>query len=224
MISPVQVMSRQAVVLIGCGAQAKYCWEIFSILNRPVIRVLDPIGKKVGSKFYGLPVEAYSKESLLALGSGEDNFEVAVCASDTALKDEIMGSIENQVSLASAIHPASIIAGTADIGPGAIINPGAVIQPNVRLGKGVMIHANTVVEHDCRVGDYVNLAMGVILAGGVKVNKRATVFTRAVVTPNITIGSDAVVGAGSLVLHDIPDNTLAYGSPAMAIKRLGDRK
>lgn len=39
-----------------------------------------------------------------------------------------------------------------------------------------------------------------------------------VVLPGVTIGSGCVIGAGSVVTHDIPDNYLAYGNPCKAIR------
>ena len=40
------------------------------------------------------------------------------------------------------------------------------------------------------------------------------------ILPGVTIGSGSVIGANSLVTHDIPDNSLAYGSPAKVVKDL----
>ncbi len=40
------------------------------------------------------------------------------------------------------------------------------------------------------------------------------------VLPGVTIGSNVVIGAGSVVVHDIPDNSVAVGNPAKVIKTL----
>ena len=40
------------------------------------------------------------------------------------------------------------------------------------------------------------------------------------VLPGVTIGDNVVVGAGSLVTRDIPDNTLAYGHPCRPIRSI----
>ena len=41
-----------------------------------------------------------------------------------------------------------------------------------------------------------------------------------VVLPGVTIGNGCVIGAGSVVTHDIPDNYLAYGNPCKAIREI----
>ena len=41
---------------------------------------------------------------------------------------------------------------------------------------------------------------------------------------NICIGEDTFVGAGSVVLNDLPDGVLAYGAPAKVIRELNDEE
>lgn len=41
-----------------------------------------------------------------------------------------------------------------------------------------------------------------------------------IVCPGVTIGANTVVGAGSVVVHDLPEGVLAVGSPARAIRSL----
>lgn len=44
-----------------------------------------------------------------------------------------------------------------------------------------------------------------------------------VVMPGVTIGAGAVVGANSVVTHDVPDHSVAVGSPARVVRRFGPR-
>lgn len=46
----------------------------------------------------------------------------------------------------------------------------------------------------------------------------------ATICPGVTIGNRAVVGAGSVVTKDIPDDSLAVGNPARVIRKLNDRR
>jgi maltose O-acetyltransferase len=42
-----------------------------------------------------------------------------------------------------------------------------------------------------------------------------------IVCPGVTIGRDTVVGAGAVVIRDLPDGVLAVGNPARVVRTLG---
>ena len=45
-------------------------------------------------------------------------------------------------------------------------------------------------------------------------------YTHLIVCPGVHIGRRCIIGAGSVVVHDIPDDCLAVGNPAVIKKRL----
>lgn len=212
-------VNPKRVALIGCGAQARYCWEIFQPTADEVVAVFDPIGRLVGSSFYGLEVRPWDPKALSDGAAGATH--AMVCAAKPALKKELTRLVEPRLPLTRALHPDCTVASTASLGLNTIVNPKAVIGPDARVGAGCMLHAGVVVEHDCQLGDYVNLAMGVILAGRVRVGPGATIFSGSVVAPNLSIGAGTVVGAGSLVLSDLPPGVIAHGSPAKVMGKAG---
>ncbi len=107
------------------------------------------------------------------------------------------------------------------------IHPGAQIAQGVFIdhGMGVVIGETAVVEEN------VVLFHGVTLGGtGKDQGKRhPTVLSGAMVAAHsqilgpITIGRNAKIGAGSVVLHDIPDNATAVGAPARVVRMNGVR-
>ena len=82
-------MNRSHTVLIGCGAQAKYALDIFSLLNVTVDSVLDPIGHKTNS-YLGehLIEDAETFLDLLPDNESGQTLSVLVCLSDNLLKSE----------------------------------------------------------------------------------------------------------------------------------------
>lgn len=54
----------------------------------------------------------------------------------------------------------------------------------------------------------------------VRIKKNAWLGMNVTVCPGVTIGENAVVGAGSVVVKDIPDNAVAVGNPAKVIRYL----
>jgi maltose O-acetyltransferase len=54
----------------------------------------------------------------------------------------------------------------------------------------------------------------------VVIGDRVWIANRSMILPGVTIGDDAVIGAGSVVVTDIPERSLAMGNPARVIKKL----
>lgn len=56
--------------------------------------------------------------------------------------------------------------------------------------------------------------------GPVHIQRNAWIGTNATILPGVTIGKNAIVGAGSVVTKDVPANTVVAGVPAKLIKRI----
>jgi UDP-2-acetamido-3-amino-2,3-dideoxy-glucuronate N-acetyltransferase len=54
------------------------------------------------------------------------------------------------------------------------------------------------------------------------IKKGASIGANATILPGITIGLNAIVGAGAVVTKDVPDSVLVLGNPARIVKRLED--
>ena len=58
----------------------------------------------------------------------------------------------------------------------------------------------------------------VIKTKEIHIKKNAWIGARVCILPGVTIGENAIVGTGSIVTKDIPDNSIAVGNPAKVIK------
>ncbi|MDO5849410.1 MAG: sugar O-acetyltransferase [Methanobrevibacter sp.] len=118
---------------------------------------------------------------------------------------------------------------------------------NIKIGKGVFINVDAVfLDPDViEIGDYTMFGPGVhvytanhpvrtddrIVMGEdgkytftnftrpVKIGRKCWIGGRSTILPGVTIGNNVVIGTGSLVNKDIPDNSIAVGSPARIIGR-----
>lgn len=126
------------------------------------------------------------------------------------------------------------IGDNARIGKNCVIANGAYIDRNVKIGNNVRIHNKAllynglIVEDNCFIGPAAcftndkhprhdstrNLA-----AISWRMKKGAAVGANATILPDVTIGRNAVVGAGSVVVSSIPDNAVVCGNPAKLIKK-----
>ena len=60
----------------------------------------------------------------------------------------------------------------------------------------------------------------VIKTGEIHIKKNAWIGARVNILPGVTIGENAIVGTGSIVTKDVPDNTVVVGNPARIVKEL----
>lgn len=56
------------------------------------------------------------------------------------------------------------------------------------------------------------------------IGNNVSIYTNAVVAGNITIGDDVKIGAGAVVMQDVPDHSLVFGNPCQIIKNNNGRK
>ncbi|RLQ91783.1 serine O-acetyltransferase [Falsibacillus albus] len=104
---------------------------------------------------------------------------------------------------------------------------GIEIHPGARIGRRFFIDhgMGVVIGETCEIGDNVTVYQGVTLGGtGKEKGKRhptikdnALIATGAKVLGSITIGEYSKIGAGSVVLKDVPDNSTVVGIPGRVV-------
>ena len=108
---------------------------------------------------------------------------------------------------------------------------GIEIHPGAKIGRRFFIDhgMGVVIGETCEIGDNVTIYQGVTLGGTGKekgkrhptVKDNALIATGAKVLGSITIGENAKIGAGSVVLQDVPANSTVVGIPGRIVVQNG---
>lgn len=123
-----------------------------------------------------------------------------------------------------------------EIGDNVSIGTHSIIEHHVQIGNHVRIHSNvfipeySILEDDAWVGPGVVFTNALYpLSPEVKVNLRgphvlsgSKIGANATLLPGITIGRNALVGAGAVVVRDVPDGKVVVGNPARIIKDVSE--
>lgn len=114
---------------------------------------------------------------------------------------------------------------------------------NTYMGHHVYANYNLVIVDDCPVyiGNYVMFGPNVTITVtghplAPEFRRKAAQFSlpvhigddvwvgaNVVILPGVTIGNNVVIGAGSVVTHDIPDNVVAFGTPCRVVREITER-
>ena len=115
---------------------------------------------------------------------------------------------------ATLVHPAATLGYDVRVGAGTVICAGVRVTTNISLGRHVHLNINATVGHDCTLADYVTVNPLVAISGGVTIGSESMLGTNSAVLQQLSIGDRSVVGAGSCVVRDVPDDTVVKGVPA----------
>ena len=160
------------------------------------------------------------------LGKTEDasNYPEAffVCAvGASAVRERIvqnLKAINPGIKFATIIDPSVEISDLVEIGEGAIICAHTIITVNISIGEHVIINLDCTVGHDAVLKDFVTLYPSVNVSGITNIGHAAELGTGMQIIQGKTIGDYSIIGAGAVVVKDIPAKCTAVGSPAKPIK------
>lgn len=100
------------------------------------------------------------------------------------------------------------------ISRGCIFERKVLLGPDVHVGEFVTILSTTIVGYDVRIGNYSQIGSFVFVGGGALIEDDVVIHPHATILPKVRIGKGAVIGAGSVVIRDVPPNTTVMGNPA----------
>lgn len=154
------------------------------------------------------------------LATIEENIWVIIAVGAARVKKiiaEKLSQYEN-IHFATLIDPSVILSDRIEIKEGSIICAGTILTVDITIGRHVILNLDCTVGHDVIIEDYVTAYPSVNISGNVIVGEEAELGTGMQIIQGKKIGKQSIVGAGSVVIKDIPEQCTAVGSPAKPIK------
>ncbi len=119
------------------------------------------------------------------------------------------------------------------VGQGVVIGRGVCIENDVEIGAWTKIQTNAYITAETVLEEHVFIAPGVVttndnlmgrterrhaLKRGPTVRRGARIGGAVVLLPGIEVGEEAFVGAGAVVIADVPPRTVVVGVPARVLR------
>jgi sugar O-acyltransferase (sialic acid O-acetyltransferase NeuD family) len=129
-----------------------------------------------------------------------------------------MKTINPDIKFGTVIDPSVEMSDLVTIGEGTIICAHTIITVNIEIGSHVIINLDCTVGHDAVLQDFVTLYPSVNVSGITNTGHAVELGTGMQIIQGKTVGDYSIVGAGAVVVKDIPAKCTAVGSPAKPIK------
>ncbi len=209
------------IVIIGAGGFGKEAAQLIKEINKDkktwnLLGFIDETTEKHGSQINDTTV----------LGGFDwfDNKPVnkiwAVCALGNPRDKYILlkKASAYKINYATLIHPDAKLSKYSELGFGCIICCNSFISVNTRIGNHVCINPGCGIGHDTVIEDYTSLYWNVTLSGNVYIHEGCEIGSKAIVIQKKTVGKWSIIGAGAVIVRDMPENCTAVGVPGKIIK------
>lgn len=215
-------MTEQKIIIIGTGGMGRETlWMIRQHNAAGHLPSMIAVGFVTsddgahGTAIHGVEVLG-DEEDLLS----HPDAKVVCAIGDCRARRRIVDRWKTRVEFTSVVHPSALVAEGSAIGDGSIIGAQAVVMSDVQIGRHVILNVASSVSHDCVVEDFVSLAPGVRLAGGVQVEAGCDLGVQCSAIPRSRVGRGSIIGAGAVIVQDIEANCVAMGIPATVRRKL----
>ena len=127
------------------------------------------------------------------------------------------------------LRPYCAVLAGAEIGAGSTFGRNCIVGPGVRIGRRVKIQDNIVIVSGVEIEDEVFIGPGVVFTNvktprafidrtdeflPTRLMQGCSIGGGAVIVCGATVGRFALIGAGTVIVRDVPDHALAFGNPA----------
>jgi len=213
------------VVILGAGGFARETLWVFRDANKEkneweLIGFIDENEENHGKIICDLPIlggfEWFDKNNY------SDMYVINAVGFPKSKKKVIEKAISKKLKFCSVIHPSVRMSQYLEIGKGTIIAAGNILTTQIRIGDHVILNLDCTVGHDSIIEDYCTIAPGSHISGNVRFEEGVDFGTGSVIIQGVTVGAWSIIGAGAVVISEIPPNVTAVGVPAKVIKTHSD--
>ncbi len=148
-----------------------------------------------------------------------DEIMVAIGYNNIAFRKKIFSTLKKQaIPVGTFVHPTAYVADSAKIGEGCILLINCIVEMNTVLRENIFLSSSCYVSHDVRIGAHTYCAPSLNIAGNSTIGEGCFLGINTTTVNGVRVGNNVKIGAGSVIIKDIPSNVLVAGVPAVVRK------
>jgi sugar O-acyltransferase (sialic acid O-acetyltransferase NeuD family) len=207
--------------LVGLGANNPQIIKIIKRKERQdpnfkFLGFIDNDSKKWNTNFFSYPIFG-GLDKIKDLTNDDVLFCNFITRDCVTRYETSLELIKNGAKLTNLIDP-EVDMDMVEIGIGNYIQEHVDIQAGVSIGNNSSIHLGSLISHESRIGDSVFISVNCNIAGLVNIEDGVFVGTGASIIPRKKIGKWSIIGAGSVIIDDVPPYSVVVGNPGKIIK------
>lgn len=206
-------------IIIGAGT---YGEVYLSYLRESGINVVGFIDDNISThhtQIHGIPV--LGGREILRSAAQTHNVEAVYCPiGNNRVRVELLTlARELGYQTPNYIHPSAIVSADAKLGRGVYILPGSIVMPYATIGDYTMVSMGVKIAHHSQLERGVFLSTGCNFGASIIAKEYAYCgISSTIMTGVKQIGCDSLIGAGAVVIRDVPDRAVVAGVPAKILK------
>jgi len=216
-------MKNKEIYILGVGHNTIVYIDLAESCGYKVVGLYHYNDERVGENIHGIPIldsnsNLFKKESL-------KNMNFAISVGDNKIRANLAEQIRRKGgNIPTLIHPTAVVSMYATISNGVVIHVNSVVQADAAIGQDSVLSYNSSVTHSSTIGKSCYLAAASTIGAYIIIQDYVLVGQAAVLVSGKLeyVGSNSIIGAGSIVIKNVEPNTIVAGNPAKLIKRSKD--
>lgn len=210
------------VVIAGAGSYGQVYSEYLREQSRfEVVGFLDDDPEKKGEEINLIPVLGSTTQMSMLDELGVEGLFAPIGNSDARLR--ILKEAGAQgIRTPNFIHETAVVAENSlpSENQGVYVLPGSIVMPFVEFDDFVMISMGVKIAHHTKWGEGAFVSTGANVGASLEIGRKAFLGIGCNIMTGVKhVGRDATVGAGAVVIRDVPDGATVVGNPARVIKQ-----
>ena len=190
-----------------------------------IILSFDYTGKNVKAlaeeigKWESIQMVSCQDQEELEVSQAKD-VEYIVASDKPEIREKVFMNLKNQnMQIATLIHPENYISEGTDIGAGCILYRGVIVYYDSVIGENTVMKEYSSLSHDSKLGEHCVIMEKCTIGGYSQIGNNVFFSAATVVKDELVIGNNVCTNSGAVVMKDIEPDQTVMGNPARIIRK-----